>query len=207
VRTSDAPRGEGISILLVPMDLPGIEVRDIPNPFVDHLVHEVWFTDVPVPVSCRLGEENKGWEVVRQVLANERVGVARAECSERTLDGAVAAARAAGTGVIDDSLAEVVGMAYATCEAARAMNYAAVNEKVHEEGGRRPLAAVSRALTGPMEAIVAEACMEVLGEEAMVARSPAIRQLAAGTTAPIAAGSLEVQLNLVSRLCLDLPKG
>jgi hypothetical protein len=40
-----------------------------------------------------------------------------------------------------------------------------------------------------------------------VARSPAIRQLAAGTTAPIAAGSLEVQLNLVSRLCLDLPKG
>jgi len=207
VRTSDAPRGEGISILLVPMDLPGIEVRDIPNPFVDHLIHEVYFRDVPVPVACLLGEENKGWEIVRQVLANERVGVARAECSERTLDGAVAAARAAGIDVAADGLAEVIGMAYATCEAARAMNYAAVNEKVHDEGGRRPLAAVSRSLTGPMEAIVADACMEVMGELAMVAKSPAIRQLAAGTTAPIAAGSLEVQLNLVSRLCLDLPKG
>ena len=61
--------------------------------------------------------------------------------------------------------------------------------------------------TGPMETTVAEACMEVMGELAMVARSPAIRQLASGTTTPIVAGSLEVQLNLVSRLCLDLPKG
>jgi alkylation response protein AidB-like acyl-CoA dehydrogenase len=189
------------------MGLPGIEVRDIANPFVAHLVHEVWFTDVPVPVSCLLGEENKGWEIVRQVLANERVGVARAECTERTIDGAVAAAEAAGTDVTEEGLAEVLGMAYATCEAARAMNYAAVNEKVHDEGGRRPLAAVSRALTGPMETTAAEACMTVLGEHALVAKSPAVRQLAQGTTTPIAAGSLEVQLTLVARLCLDLPKG
>jgi alkylation response protein AidB-like acyl-CoA dehydrogenase len=208
VRTdAAAPRGEGITILLVPMNLPGIEVRDIANPFVEHLIHEVYFRDVPVPVTCRLGDENKGWEIVRQVLANERVGVARHECSERTLDGAVAAARAAGVDVEDDALAAVVGMAYATCEAARAMNYAAVNEKVHDEGGRRPLAAVSRALTGPMEAIVADACMEVMGELGLARRSAAERQLALGTTAPIAAGSLEVQLNLVSRLCLNLPKG
>ena len=74
VRTSDALGGQGISILLVPMDLPGIEVRDIANPFVDHLLHETGSSYVPVPVPCRLGDENKGWEVVRQVLANERVG-------------------------------------------------------------------------------------------------------------------------------------
>ena len=153
--------GEGISILLVPMDLPGIEVRDIPNPWVTHLVHETWFTDVPVPVSCRLGEENEGWEIVRQVLANERVGIARHECAERTLDAAVAWAEASGTDVDDPSVAEVIGMAYATCEAARALNYAAVHERTLDRDSRRPMAAVSRSVTGPMEGRVAQACLEV----------------------------------------------
>jgi alkylation response protein AidB-like acyl-CoA dehydrogenase len=208
VRTdATAKRGEGITILLAPMDLPGIEVREIPNPWARHLIHEVYFTDVPVPVECRLGEENRGWEVVRQVLANERIGVARHECAERTLDSAVAAATSEGVDVDDPSVAEAVGMAYATCEAARAMNYAAVNERTNGRDARRPLAAISRVITGPMEAEAAEACFEVLGPEALVTGSAADRQLAMGTTAQIAAGSLEVQLNLVSRLVLDLPKG
>jgi alkylation response protein AidB-like acyl-CoA dehydrogenase len=57
VRTdANAAKREGISILLVPMDTPGIEVREIPNPFAHHLIHEMHFTDVVVPVSCRLGE-------------------------------------------------------------------------------------------------------------------------------------------------------
>ena len=189
------------------MDLAGIEVRDIPNPWVEHLIHEVYFTDVAVPISCRLGEENKGWEVVRQVLANERVGVARHECAERTLDGAIAAAASAGIDVEEPALAEVIGAAYATCEAARAMNYAAVNERATIASGPRPVAAVSRALTGPMEGVVAQACLDVLGERSLQRGSAAERQLAAGTTAPIAAGSLEVQLNLVARQVLNLPRG
>ena len=78
-------------------------------------------------------------------------------------------------------------MAYATCEAARSLNYAAVRSRCT---GWRPAPARGgvRALTGPMETLVAEACMEVMGELAMVAGSPAIRQLASGTTTPIAAG-------------------
>jgi alkylation response protein AidB-like acyl-CoA dehydrogenase len=196
--------GEGISILLVPMDLPGVEVRDIPNPWVTHLVHETWFTDVPVPVSCLLGEENQGWEIVRQVLANERVGIARHECAERTLDAAVAWAEAAGVDVAD--VADEVGMAYATCEAARALNYAAVHERTLGLDSRRPMAAVSRSVTGPMESRVAHACMEALGAESLVRYSAAERQVVTGTTGPIAAGSLEVQLNLIARH-LGLPKG
>lgn len=208
VRTDpSAARGEGISILLVPMDSPGVEVRDIPNPYTPHLIHEMYFTDVVVPVANRLGDENKGWEVVRTVLANERVGVGRHECAARTLDGAVAAAEAAGIDVEDPAVADAIGVGYAWTEAARAMNYAAVNERVHDPNGRRPLASVSRSLTGPMEGVVAGAAAEVLGDLSLARGSVAERQLAAGTTAPIAAGSLEVQLNLIARLCLDLPKG
>jgi hypothetical protein len=206
-RTDQTTDGsEGISILLVPMDLPGVEVRDIANPWMTHVVHETWFTDVPVPVSCLLGEEHQGWEIVRQVLANERVGIARHECAERTLDATVAWAEAEGVDVDDPSIAEVLGMAYATCEAARALNYAAVHERTVDQGSRRPMAAVSRAVTGPMETRVAQACLEVLGPEGLARHSPAERQLLMGTTGPIAAGSLEVQLNLIARH-LGLPKG
>ncbi|MET0143914.1 MAG: acyl-CoA dehydrogenase family protein [Ilumatobacteraceae bacterium] len=208
VRTDpNAERGEGISILLVPMDTPGVEVRDIPNAWCKHVIHEIYFTDAVVPVANRLGDENKGWEIVRAVLANERVGVGRHECAARTLDGAVADAEAAGVDVEDPAIADTLGIAYAWTEAARAMNYAAVNERVHEETGRRPLAAVSRSVTGPMEGVVAAATAEVLGDLALVKGSVAERQNAMGTMAPIAAGSLEVQLNLISRLCLNLPKG
>jgi alkylation response protein AidB-like acyl-CoA dehydrogenase len=58
-----------------------------------------------------------------------------------------------------------------------------------------------------METAVAGACFEVLGAHSMAHGSAAERQLSAGTTAPLAAGSLEVQLNLVARLALGLPKG
>ena len=97
-------------------------------------------------------------------------------------------------------------MAYAWCEAARSMNYVAVAERIRDPLGARPMAAVSRSITGPMEGVVATACHEILGEQALAAGTDADRQLLTGTTAPIAAGALEVQLNLIARLCLDLPR-
>ncbi|MGD9793194.1 MAG: acyl-CoA dehydrogenase family protein [Acidimicrobiia bacterium] len=197
----------GITILLVPMNSPGVEVRDIPTPFTPHLIHEMFFTDVVVPVANRLGDENKGWDIVRTVLANERVGIARHAHCELVLDRTLADAAALGVDIDDPSLVEVIGMAYAHTEAARAMNYAAVNERVHDPNGARPLASVSRAITGPMEAAIAVAAQKIMGENALLHGYDADRQVMMGTAAPIAAGSLEVQLNLISKMSLGLPRG
>jgi alkylation response protein AidB-like acyl-CoA dehydrogenase len=205
-RTDPDSKGtEGISVLLAPMDLPGVEVRNIPNPWVAHMIHEVWFTDVQVPVSCRLGEENQGWSLVRSVLANERIGLARHECAERTVDAVLDHATAAGLDVDDPGLQEAVGLAYACCEAARAVNYAAVNERTVGRDERRPLASLSRAVTVFAEQQATSACFDVLGSEAFGHDSVAEHQLDMSTVAGIAAGSLDVQLNLISRN-LGLPK-
>ena len=207
VRTDpEAAKRAGISILLVPMDLPGIEVRDIPNPFSRHLIHEMHFTDVSVPVSHRLGDENVGWDIVRGVLANERVGIARHQHSELVLDQTVLDAAELGIDLDDAGLQETIGMAYAWCEAARSMNYVAVAERIRDPLGARPMAAVSRSITGPMEGVVSATCHAVLGDQALAAGTEADRQLVTGTSAPIAAGALEVQLNLIARLCLHLPR-
>ena len=84
----DAPRHRGITILLVPMDAPGITVRplwtiqsDPPAPvgttYGMARTNEVFFEDVRVPATTMLGEENQGWYVGAMGLNLDRVGASR----------------------------------------------------------------------------------------------------------------------------------
>ena len=68
---------EGISFLLMDMKSPGITVRPIISIDGGHHLNEVFFDDVRVPVSQRVYEENKGWDVAKYLLGNERTGIAR----------------------------------------------------------------------------------------------------------------------------------
>jgi alkylation response protein AidB-like acyl-CoA dehydrogenase len=79
VRTNPAAakRQEGISFLLIDMKTPGIEVRPIISIDGSHHLNEVFFTDVKVPAENLVGEENKGWNVAKFLLGNERTGIAR----------------------------------------------------------------------------------------------------------------------------------
>ena len=65
----------GVSYFIVPMDLPGIEVRPIRNMAGDAGFNEVFFTDVRVPAENLIGEENLGWGMAKSTLANERVSL------------------------------------------------------------------------------------------------------------------------------------
>jgi alkylation response protein AidB-like acyl-CoA dehydrogenase len=79
VRTNpQAPKKqEGISFLLIDMKTPGITVRPIISIDGEHHLNEVFFDDVKVPVEMRIYEENKGWDVAKFLLGNERTGIAR----------------------------------------------------------------------------------------------------------------------------------
>jgi alkylation response protein AidB-like acyl-CoA dehydrogenase len=76
VRTGDAQtrKQDGISFLLIDMSLPGITVRPILSASGDHEVNQVFFDDVMVPLSCRLGEEGQGWKIAKYLLEFERGG-------------------------------------------------------------------------------------------------------------------------------------
>jgi alkylation response protein AidB-like acyl-CoA dehydrogenase len=89
VRTdAHSKRHQGLSILLVPMDTPGITVRPLwtiqnePEAplgtcYGERRVNEVFFSDVVVPVDCLLGEEGDGWNVATRGLNLDRVGAFR----------------------------------------------------------------------------------------------------------------------------------
>jgi len=70
-------RQEGISFLLIDMKTPGITVRPIISIDGSHHLNEVFFDDVRVPMSLRVGEENRGWDVAKFLLGHERTGIAR----------------------------------------------------------------------------------------------------------------------------------
>ena len=66
----------GITVLLLPMSSPGLELKPILTFDGGHETNATFFTDVRVPVANRLGEENQGWTVAKHILGNERFGTA-----------------------------------------------------------------------------------------------------------------------------------
>ena len=67
----DAPKHRGLTMFLVPMDTPGIEVTPI-HTLGGERTNVTFYTDVRVPDSCRVGEVDEGWRVMGVALAFER---------------------------------------------------------------------------------------------------------------------------------------
>ena len=75
VRTDpDAPPHKGISMLAIPMDAKGVDVRPLRQMTGDYEFNEVFFDEVEVPVENLIGPENEGWRVANTTLGNERGG-------------------------------------------------------------------------------------------------------------------------------------
>ena len=75
VRTSSEGKAQaGITFLLLKMTTPGIEVKPIITLAGEHEVNQVFFDNVRVPKSGRLGQENQGWTVAKYLLEFERGG-------------------------------------------------------------------------------------------------------------------------------------
>jgi alkylation response protein AidB-like acyl-CoA dehydrogenase len=73
VRTSDGGRKqEGITFLLLAMDTPGLDVQPIISLSGDHEFNQVFFNDVRVPVSGRVGGEGDGWSVAKSLMQYAR---------------------------------------------------------------------------------------------------------------------------------------
>ncbi len=70
-----APKHRGITYFICPMDLPGIEVRNIRNIAGADSFNEVFFTDVRIPHANVVGEVNDGWRLAKVTLGNERVSL------------------------------------------------------------------------------------------------------------------------------------
>jgi alkylation response protein AidB-like acyl-CoA dehydrogenase len=198
-------RKAGIAIFLVPMRSTGITVREIPSLLGEGDIHEVFFEDVRVSAECRLGEEGQGWDIIMFALQNERVGIPRYALARHTLDEAVAVVRRRGD--YTDAAAARAGFALAACEAARLLVYRVVAER---SGHRAPpgLGAVARWAVVSAERAVSEFVTEFLADGLIEGEGPPLflrhhmRAIAGG----VASGAAEIQLDLIARVFLELPR-
>ncbi|MCY4639186.1 MAG: acyl-CoA dehydrogenase family protein [Chloroflexi bacterium] len=86
VRTDpDAPKHRGISMLLVDLHSPGVEIVPLPNITYGHSFNETYFDGVRVPADNLLGAENEGWRVAMSGFEAERSTEYNADVSRRRL--------------------------------------------------------------------------------------------------------------------------
>ena len=202
-RTSD-DRKRGISIMLVPMDTPGITVRQIPSIIGEGDIHEVFFDDVVVPASARLGEEGQAWEIIAFSLTNERLGIPRYQLARAALDRAVGILKEQGE-FASEAVKIEAAHAAALCEAARMASYAIVTRRARGETiGAESSSA--RFATVMAERRVCEFIVEFLPESLADAHPFLKMHHQRGIVAGIAAGAAEIQLNIIATDVLGLPR-
>lgn len=197
---------DGITLFMLDMKTPGILIRPINSLAGEGDLHEVFFDNVFAPDSARLGEEGKGWSIVRKALHGERVGAARYEFAARSVKRAVEYLKEQGR--FDDPIVQAkAAETLAIAEATRLLAYKVIDHRVQ---GLQPTADTSIARYAIMlsDKAAADFILEFVPEAAIEETEPYLflmfeKSLGVG----IAAGASEIQLNLISRDHLKLPQG
>jgi alkylation response protein AidB-like acyl-CoA dehydrogenase len=207
-----APRREGLSILLVDMRSSGVSVRPIGTMAGPHEFNQIFLDAVQVPRDQLLGREGQGWEIASAGLAFERVGVARYARAGRVIERLVEHARATGL-ASDPDVRQKLAELRVAYEAARLLNYRAISLVAQ---GKVPTveASIARLHNTQLEQLSGQVGLEILGLAGQLTAEDALaplrgllhRQWVRNIPTTIAAGTLEVQKNIVAQRGLGLPR-
>jgi len=207
----DLPKHRGLTGFVVDMHAPGVEVRPLRQMTGGASFNEVFFTDVRIPDSHRLGDVNGGWTVALTTLMNERaaIGGGGGGVGPSVANRLIEIARATGTNadpLIRQQLAEIL-----------------INDRVAGYTNRRAMAKIAQGqLPGPEMSLAKlsltanmvrtyEALASMLGPKLVVDTGEwgtyAWSQYLLGVPGMrIAGGSDEVMRNIIGERVLGLPK-
>jgi len=214
----DAPKHRGISFVLVDMKSPGVSVRPIINMAGGHEFNQVTFDDVRVPRANVVGDEDRGWYVAVTLLDFERSGIDYSASAHRLLDDTKEFANETkrnGVPLIEIPwVRTLMADRYIDCEVARLMAY---NVAYMQSQDLIPTkeASMSKVFGSEVVQRVTEAALDILGMYGTLGREDKWAPLNgrvqenwmnafAGT---IAAGTSEIQRNIIAGRGLGLPRG
>jgi alkylation response protein AidB-like acyl-CoA dehydrogenase len=172
VRTDpDAARHRGISVIMVPIDQPGIQIRPL-YAWSGYRTNEVFFDAVRVPVGNLIGEVNRGWTYIIGALDLERGALTNAGDLRRALDELTElAGRATRDGSVPlhtSGFRRRLAQADADVEAAELMGYQAASLL---ESGVIPTVEVSveKIFTSELRQRIADLALDLLGPDGLLA--------------------------------------
>ena len=222
----DAPKHKGISVLLVPMDAPGITVRPLPEIIrPEHPdLNEVFLDGVRVPADHLVGTLNDGWAMANGSLAHERgmVWVSAVMGLEESLERLLGEAPGLLAPLPPDERAvavdQLVQVAIDT-QAARCLGYRGFAKLAR--GGTAPEQALMKVYSSEARQRIALVAAEIEGATALEVGSVALdghlaidepqgtwlEQYFGSFANTISAGASEIQRNIIAERVLGLPRG
>ncbi|MBI5337747.1 MAG: acyl-CoA dehydrogenase [Mycolicibacterium rufum] len=203
-----APKHQGITYFLLDMKSEGVEVKPLRELTGNAMFNTVFIDDVFVPDDMVLGEVNRGWEVSRNTLTNERVSIGSSEPPFlASLDQFVDFVR---DGHFDQIEQNEAGRLIAEGHAAKLLNMRSTLLTL-AGGDPMPAAAISKLLSMKTGQGYAEFGVSSFGTDAAVGDhgQPSgkwAEYLLAGRATTIYGGTSEVQLNIIAERLLGLPR-
>ncbi len=214
VRTgSRESRAKGISYLLIDAHAPGVTIRPLRDITGGADFSEIFFADVRVPVSNRIGEENDGWRLVRNSLGHERAAgtMNQAAMYRRVLTELIELARSRGATadpIVRDRLADFEIRV-------RIMGYQGMRtiESIMTKGEPGPGASTSRLFITAFEQDLHEFAVDLLGSYGTLGRADPhsvergrwVWGFLRTRASTIGTGTSEIQRNTVAEQVLGLP--
>ena len=172
VRTDpDASRHRGISVIVVPVDTPGVEIRPL-YAWSGYRTNETFFRDVRVPVTNLIGEVNAGWTYITGALDLERGALTNAGDLRRALDDLIAlAAQPTRDGSVpaqNPAFRRRLVQAMADVDVATLMGYEAASML---DSGHIPTVEVSveKIFTSELRRRIADLALDLLGPDGLMA--------------------------------------
>jgi alkylation response protein AidB-like acyl-CoA dehydrogenase len=211
VRTSaEGKKWAGLTLLLMDLRSPGVEVRPIRQITGDSEFNEVFMNEVRVPVTNRLGAEGQGWEIVTSALINERTGIAGSIRTEQVLQRLIGLARE--RRLTDDPIwRQRLSDLAIRAQITKASGLRAMTDDL--KGRMNPhLSAGMKLLSTELTQRFSEAGIDLLGMDASLWESDApgagrwAYQFLYDRSMTIAGGTSEVQRNIVAQRVLGLPR-
>jgi len=210
----DAPKHAGLSYFIIDMKSPGIEIQPIVEMTGMHMFNNIFFTDVRVPAENLIGDENRGWELARETLANERVTLSRAGAQwgwGPTAADLIALVRERG-GAPDPIFRQRLAKVYIEGEILRVYRMRMVAAKVAGKLG--PESSVAKALSDPHGQHIFQLARDLSGSEGLLKE---VGPLGADPTwwangfvfspaLTIGGGTSEVLRNVIGERILGLPR-
>jgi len=206
----DAPKHKGISIFCLRMDSPGLSTRPLVNMTGAHEFNEVFFDNVRIPASQRVGEENRGWYTLAVALDFERSSIGATSTARRELDDLVSEVRARSLKISRENRLRLADCAV-SIEVLRFMGYRIAAEQ--EKTGIAPTlpAQMAKLFGAELNQRITSTAMQVLGM-AGIAHAPdselerysySFLRAIANT---IEGGTSEIQRNVIATRGLGLPR-
>ncbi|MFB7913988.1 acyl-CoA dehydrogenase [Streptomyces sp. NPDC056061] len=220
VRTDPgAPRHRGITWLAMAMDTPGVTVRPLRTLAGSTEFAEMFLDEVRVPVSHRVGAENDGWRVTMVTLSFERgtAFVGEVVACRRTLHALAAEARVNGRWD-DPVLRRRLGGLNAEFRALWRLTQWNVGEAQAGSGAGRGMRGNANGVPGTGGSVfklrysharqeLYETAAEVLGADSADLDREWVLDRLSSLSYTIAAGTSQIQRNIVAERILGLPKG